>query len=56
MITILETERLLLRELASTDRDFVAAMMGHGEVTRYYGRRFNRADAEVWLSQQLERY
>ena len=55
-MAILETERLLLRELASTDLDFVAAMMGNGEVTRYYGRRFNRADAETWLNQQLERY
>ena len=53
---ILETERLILRELAPTDLDFVAAMMGNGEVTRYYGRRFDRADAEVWLDQQLERY
>ncbi len=56
MMAILETERLLLRELASTDLDFVADMMGNGEVTRYYGRRFDRADAEVWLNQQLERY
>ena len=56
MMVILETKRLLLRELASTDLDFVAAMMGNGEVTRYYGRRFDRADAEVWLNQQLERY
>ena len=56
MMAILETERLLLRELASTDLDFVAATMGNGEVTRYYGRHFNRADAEIWLNQQLERY
>ena len=56
MTAILETERLVLRELASTDLDFVAAMMGNGEVTRYYGRRFSRADAETWLNQQLERY
>jgi len=56
MMAILETERLLLRELAPADLDFVAAMMGNGEVTRYYGRRFNRADAEGWLDQQLERY
>ena len=56
MMAILETERLLLRELAPADLDFVAAMMGNAEVTRYYGRRFSRADAEVWLHQQIERY
>ena len=56
MALILETARLRLRELTSTDLDFVATMMGDGEVTQWYGRRFSRADAEVWLDQQLERY
>ena len=31
-------------------------MMGDVEVTRYYGRRFTRSDAEIWLDHQLERY
>lgn len=53
---ILETARLRLRELTTTDLDFVAAMMADPEVTRYYGRRFSRADAKVWLNHQLERY
>ncbi len=52
----LETARLRLRELTSADLDFVAAMMGDVEVTRYYGRRFTRSDAEIWLDHQLERY
>jgi RimJ/RimL family protein N-acetyltransferase len=56
MVTILETSRLRLRELVSTDLDFVATMMGDTEVTRYYERRFSRADAEIWLDHQLERY
>jgi RimJ/RimL family protein N-acetyltransferase len=56
MMAPFETERLLLRELRPTDLDFVAAMMGNDDVTRFYGRRFNRADAESWLTQQLERY
>ena len=55
-VDILVTARLRLRELTSADLDFVAAMMGDVEVTRYYGRRFSRSDAEVWLDQQLERY
>ena len=53
---ILETARLRLRELTPTDLDFIAAMMADVEVTRFYGRRFSRADATVWLNQQLERY
>jgi [ribosomal protein S5]-alanine N-acetyltransferase len=53
---ILETVRLRLRELSSTDLDFVATMMGDEEVTRYYGRRFSRSDAELWIEQQRERY
>jgi ribosomal-protein-alanine N-acetyltransferase len=56
MVTILETSRLRLRELASTDLDFVATMMADTEVTRYYERRFSRADANTWLDRQLQRY
>ena len=52
----LQTARLRLRELTTTDLDFVAAMMADVEVTRYYDRRFSRADAKIWLNQQLERY
>jgi [ribosomal protein S5]-alanine N-acetyltransferase len=55
-VDILETARLRLRELTTTDLDFVAAMMADVEVTRYYGRRFSRPDAEIWLNHQLERY
>ena len=53
---ILETTRLRLRELTTTDLDFVAAMMADAEVARAYGRRFSRPDAAVWLDHQLERY
>jgi [ribosomal protein S5]-alanine N-acetyltransferase len=56
IVDILETARLRLRELTTTDLDFVATMMADGEVTRYYGRRFSRSDAEIWLNHQLERY
>ena len=52
----LETVRLLLEELVPGDLDFVATMLGHPEVSRYYGRRFERKDAQVWLERQLERY
>lgn len=56
MAIILETSRLRLRELAATDLEFVATMMADPEVTRHYERRFSRADAQVWLDRQLERY
>lgn len=53
---ILETERLRLRELTPNDLDFVATMLAHPEVNRYYERQFSRVDAEVWLNRQLDRY
>ena len=53
---ILETPRLRLREMTPKDIDFVAAMMAHPEVNFFYERRFTRAESEVWLERQLERY
>jgi RimJ/RimL family protein N-acetyltransferase len=54
--TILETPRLLLREMVPGDLDFVAAMLSEPDVSRYYERLFTRADAEEWLGRQLDRY
>jgi len=54
--TILETPRLVLRELVADDLDFVATMMADPDVSRYYERTFARADAEQWLERQLSRY
>jgi ribosomal-protein-alanine N-acetyltransferase len=56
MVTILETARLLLRELVSADLDFVATMLADPDVTRYYERRFTRDEANGWLARQLRRY
>ena len=36
MKIILETSRLRLREMGMTDLDFVAAMLAHPEVMRFY--------------------
>ncbi len=52
----LQTSRLFLRELEPSDLDFVADMLAHPEVSFYYERQFARADAQVWLDRQLERY
>jgi RimJ/RimL family protein N-acetyltransferase len=53
---ILETSRLMLRELMAGDLDFVAAMLAHPEVMRYYPKCYSRAEAGDWLQRQLDRY
>jgi RimJ/RimL family protein N-acetyltransferase len=53
---ILDTARLRLREMTHDDLDFVAAMLADPEVSRYYERRFTRADARDWLDRQCGRY
>ena len=56
MRTILETERLLLRELVPNDVAFVSTMLADPDVTRFYAKRFDRREAQVWLDRQIERY
>lgn len=53
---ILETARLSLREMTPQDIDFIARMMAHPEVNRFYERRFTREESEIWLDRQIERY
>lgn len=53
---ILETARLILREMTPQDIDFIATMMAHPEVNRFYERRFSRGESQIWLDRQLERY
>ncbi len=56
MKPVLETARLVLREMVPQDLDFVAAMLGNPDVARHYERVFTRADAQAWLDRQLHRY
>lgn len=56
MKIILETPRLVLRELTTNDLDFLAAMLADDEVMRFYPQRYSRADAETWLQRQQDRY
>jgi ribosomal-protein-alanine N-acetyltransferase len=56
MGSILQTPRLILRELVEDDLDFVAMMLAHPDVNRYYERSFPRSEAQGWLGRQLERY
>jgi RimJ/RimL family protein N-acetyltransferase len=56
MKTVLETPRLVLRELSSRDLDFIAALLAHPEVMRYWPHCYNRAAAADWISRQEKRY
>src|SRR5262245_29995267 len=53
---VLTTPRLVLREMTPDDLDFVAGMMGHPEVTRYYPKQYSREESRHWLDRQFERY
>jgi [ribosomal protein S5]-alanine N-acetyltransferase len=53
---ILGTARLILREMTPDDIEFIAGMMAHPEVNFFYERRFTRAESEIWLEGQIERY
>ena len=56
MKIILETPRLLLREMTLQDLDFVAAMLADPEVMRYYPHCCTREESEAWIRRQRVRY
>ncbi len=56
MRVILETPRILLRELAEADLDFVATMLGHPEVMHFWPRPYTRPEAMDWIRRNQERY
>jgi RimJ/RimL family protein N-acetyltransferase len=56
MKIILETPRLVLREMTLDDLDFIAALLGDREVMRFYPQHYTRADAEAWVRRALDRY
>jgi [ribosomal protein S5]-alanine N-acetyltransferase len=56
MNPILTTPRLVLREMAMEDLDFVAAMLADPEVMRYYPKCYSRDEARIWIERQLRRY
>ena len=53
---VLETDRLRLRELATSDLDFVAEMLGDADVMRYYPKRLDRTASLAWIERQQMRY
>ncbi len=53
---ILETPRLMIREMSLGDLDFVATMLADPEVMRYYPKCYSREEAEAWIQRQINRY
>jgi RimJ/RimL family protein N-acetyltransferase len=56
MKIILETPRLVLRELSLGDLDFMATMLAHPEVMRFYPKCHTRDESEAWIRRQMDRY
>ena len=56
MKLILQTPRLLLREMDCGDLDFMAEMLGDPEVMRFFLQTDNRAEAAASIQRQIERY
>lgn len=53
---VLETPRLVLRELSFRDLDFIAELLAHPEVMRFWPKTYTREEAEAWIRKHQERY
>ena len=53
---ILETIRLILRELALEDADGLARILSDPETMHYYPAPYDRAGVEQWIARNRERY
>ncbi len=56
MTHILETSRLILREMVLSDLDFIAEMLGDSEVMEYWPKCYSRQESHQWLLKQRDRY
>jgi len=56
MKSVLETQRLILREISLADLDFVAAMLAHPEVMHYWPKCYTREEAAEWIKREQKRY
>ena len=56
MKQILETPRLILRQMSLADLDFIAVMLADPEVMRYYPKCYSREEAQTWIERQMNRY
>ncbi|MEU7866239.1 GNAT family N-acetyltransferase [Dactylosporangium sp. NPDC049140] len=55
-MTVLTTERLVLREMDEADLDDLAELLGDPEVMRYYPRPKTRAETLEWIGVNRRRY
>jgi RimJ/RimL family protein N-acetyltransferase len=55
-MTILQTARLLLRELTPQDADALALVLSDPETMRYYPAPYDRAGVEQWIERNRRRY
>jgi len=53
---ILQTPRLLLRELTPRDADAVAQVLSDPETMRHYPAPYDRAGVEQWIERNRQRY
>ena len=53
---ILETPRLVLRELSPGDLDFVVELFAHPEVMHFWPKNYTRDEAKEWIRRHAERY
>lgn len=52
----LETERLLLRELAPEDFDALYAVLADSDIMQHYPYTFDEARVQNWIRKNMERY
>ena len=55
-MVMLETERLILREMEQEDFTDLAQMLKDPDVMYAYGHEFSDADVQAWLDRQKARY
>lgn len=53
---ILQTQRLLLRELTWDDYDALYAVLADSDITAHYPYTFDKARVRRWITRNLERY
>jgi [ribosomal protein S5]-alanine N-acetyltransferase len=56
MNAIIETDRLILREMEMSDLDFFAGLLSDLRVMRYYPKLYSRKEAQAALERQIFRY
>jgi RimJ/RimL family protein N-acetyltransferase len=56
MVTVLETERLVLRHLEPADAEAIYAVIGDPVAMEYYPQPFSYDDAVMWVARNQQRY